>query len=98
MNQVKKHLTPEDRVALICCTNRPNLLNVGECKKFFNEKFYFPYPDYSARQYLFKTLVKEHDIELSEFFPLGQFAFMTKGYTAGSVSSFRLILSVSNCF
>jgi hypothetical protein len=84
MNQVKKHLTPEDRVAVICCTNRPNLLAVKECKKFFNEKFYFPYPDYSARQYLFKNLVKEHQIELSEFFPIGQFAFMTKGYTAGS--------------
>lgn len=65
MKQVKKHLTPEDRVAVICCTNLPNYLNAKECKKFFNEKLYFPYPDYSARQYLFKNLVKQHKIELS---------------------------------
>ena len=86
MGQVKKHLDPSDKVVLICCTNRPNLLSVPEVKKLFNEKFYFPYPDYNARQYLFKHLVKQHNITLSEFFPIEQLASMTKGFTAGSVS------------
>lgn len=85
LKQIKKHLKPEDRVAVIACTNKPYYCNMKEMKKNFSEKIYFPYPSYSARQMLFKHLLKKHDIPVSETFPISQFAFMTEGYTAGSV-------------
>ena len=95
MKQVKKHLLPTDRIAIIACTNRPYLLNTKEVTKFFTQKFYFPYPDYSSRISLFKHLVKENGIKLTETFPLSQFSLMTEGYTAGSVRPLFKILKGS---
>ena len=85
VKQIKKHLDPEDRVAVIACTNRPYYMNTKEVKKLFAEKFYFPYPDYQSRGMLFKDIVKKKGIQLTEDFPLSQFCLMTEGYTGSSV-------------
>lgn len=35
----------KDRVAVICCSSKPQECNVKECKTFFDKKIYFPYPN-----------------------------------------------------
>lgn len=82
--QVKKHLTPDDKVAIIACSNKPYLGNVREMSKFFYRSFYFPYPDYTSRALLFKHLVAKHGATLTENFPLSMFAHITEGYTPSS--------------
>lgn len=52
-NQITKHLTLEDRVIIIGCTNKPQYVNTVDAKKFFYKKFYFPFPDYSGRKEIF---------------------------------------------
>lgn len=69
MNQVNKHLTPDDKVCVIACTNRPYLANVKELAKFFYKKFYFPYPDYAGRSQIFHHLVEKKNAKLTENFP-----------------------------
>ena len=67
--QVTKHLTPDDKVAVIACTNRPYLANVKDLSKFFYKKFYFPYPDYAARSQIFQHLIEKKGAKLTENFP-----------------------------
>lgn len=92
MTQVKKHLRHTDRVMVVGMTNRPRYCNLKETDKFFRQKFYFPYPDYSARQTIFKHLVEKQGIKLTDSFKLSMFAHISEGVTPGSMN--RAIKSV----
>lgn len=85
MAQIKKHLEPSDRVAVIACTNKPYYCNMVDLKKLFQKKFYFPYPDYNSRIEIFEHLCKVNEIPLSDDFPVSQLGLMTEGCTPGSV-------------
>ena len=58
IKHINKHLTLEDKVVIISCTSKPKFVHVNDAKKFFYKKFYFPFPDYSARRFIFQRLVK----------------------------------------
>lgn len=53
-------------------------------KDFFDKALYFPFPNYSTRKMLFKTLVERCGGSLKENFPLSTLSYITEGYTAGS--------------
>ncbi len=100
INHVNKHLTPEDKVLLIGITSNPQYVNVGDVKKMFYKKFYFPFPDYSSRRIIFQEIIKKYlkkyynkkidnfkkhdEIFISETFPFSTLAFYTEGYSIGS--------------
>lgn len=90
--QVKKHLRHTDRVLVVGMTSRPKFCNLKETEKFFKQKFYFPYPDYSARQTIFKHLVERQGVKLTDAFKLSMFGHITEGVTPGSMN--RAIKSV----
>lgn len=85
MAQVSKHLKPTDRVAVIGCTSRPYLAMTKEVSKFFYKKFYFPYPDYTTRCMIFKSMVEAQGVQLTEAFQLNMFGHMTEGITPGTM-------------
>lgn len=85
ITQVNKHLEPSDRVSIIGLTNKPYYCNMKDVKKFFYKKFYFPYPDSSTRELLFKHLVEKQGIKLTDSFQLSLFSHMTEGVTPGSM-------------
>lgn len=85
MGQVTKHLEHTDRVALIGMTSRPWLCNLKEVTKFFYKKFYFPYPDSSARATIFKKLCEKKDVKLTDAFKMTMFTHITEGVTPGSM-------------
>ena len=60
IKHINKHLTLEDKVVVIGCTSNPKFVHVNDAKKFFYKKFYFPFPDYSARRFIFEKLIKKH--------------------------------------
>lgn len=86
MMQVSKHLRHTDRVIVVGMTNKPQYCNMKETKKFFQQKFYFPYPDYSGRQLIFKHLIEKQGVELTDAFKVGMFAHITEGVTPGSMN------------
>lgn len=85
MAQVAKHLAHTDRVAVIGLTNKPWLCDLKECTKFFSRKFYFPFPDNTARGLIFNTLVEKEGVKLTDAFQLSLFTHMTEGLTPGSM-------------
>jgi SpoVK/Ycf46/Vps4 family AAA+-type ATPase len=46
-----------DRVAVVACTNKPYDASMKECKKLFDKKIYFPFPNYATRKQLAKFLI-----------------------------------------
>lgn len=80
-------LEPTDRVVLIACTSKQHEAGAKEMKdmkEFFDKALYFPFPNYSTRKLVFKTMVERAGGILKENFPLSTLAYITEGYTAGS--------------
>lgn len=48
-----------DRIAVIACSHKPFDSTIKDCKKLFDKKIYFPFPNYSTRKMLVKTLIEQ---------------------------------------
>lgn len=48
----------EDRIAVICHSNKPFEGSMKDMKKLFDKKIYFPYPNYSTRKLLLKHFIE----------------------------------------
>jgi IQ and AAA domain-containing protein len=46
-----------DRIAVIACSHKPFDATMKDCKKLFDKKIYFPFPNYASRKILIKTLI-----------------------------------------
>jgi SpoVK/Ycf46/Vps4 family AAA+-type ATPase len=80
-------LDPKDRVILIACTSKQHEAGAKEMKdmkEFFDKSLFFPFPNYSTRKLVFKTMVERAGGTLKENFPLSTLSYITEGYTAGS--------------
>lgn len=53
--------------------------------KFFDQKLYFPFPDYTTRRLMWKTFIGNLEGELLNKFPLSTLAHISAGYSAGSI-------------
>lgn len=42
--------TKNDRISVIACTNKPYDATLKDCKKLFDKKIYFPFPNYPTRK------------------------------------------------
>ena len=73
-----------DRIAVIGCSNKPYDATMKDCKKLFDKKIYFPYPNYATRKLIINRLIEEK-VGKSVSFPYETFAQVTEGFTPGSV-------------
>ena len=73
-----------DRIAVIGCSNKPYDATLKDCKKLFDKKIYFPYPNYATRKLIINRLIEEK-VGKSVSFPYETFAQVTEGFTPGSV-------------
>lgn len=48
-----------DRIAVIACSHKPFDATMKDCKKLFDKKIYFPFPNYSSRKILVKKLIEQ---------------------------------------
>ena len=42
--------TKQDRIAVIACSYKPYDATLKDCKKLFDKKIYFPFPNYATRK------------------------------------------------
>ena len=73
-----------DRIAVIGCSNKPYDATLKDCKKIFDKKIYFPYPNYATRKLIISKLIEEK-VGKPVGFPYETFAQVTEGFTPGSV-------------
>lgn len=66
-----------DRIAVVCCSNKPYDGSLKEAKKLFDKKIYFPYPNYAARKLMIKTFILEKIGKEILNFPYDTFAQVT---------------------
>jgi ATP-dependent 26S proteasome regulatory subunit len=50
--------TKSDRIALIACTNKPYDATLKDCKKLFDKKIYFPFPNYATRKHIIRHFIE----------------------------------------
>jgi ATP-dependent 26S proteasome regulatory subunit len=74
-----------DRISVICCTNKPYDATLKDCKKLFDKKIYFPFPNYATRKQLARHMIEGKARRQIADFPYETFAHVTEGFTAGSV-------------
>ena len=87
VEQIQKHFTADDRVTVILSTSQPSLVAVTEVKKLAKRYFYFPFPDYTARVNIFKTIISKH-VPNSDFgFIIQTLALHSEGYSFGSIKN-----------
>ena len=48
-----KYIETSDRVCFIAMSNKPADQHAKDSKAFFDKKFYFPFPNYATRKFLF---------------------------------------------
>lgn len=81
----------EDRIAVICHSNKPFEGSMKDMKKLFDKKIYFPYPNYSTRKLLLKHFI-ERKLGGPINFSYNTLAHTTEGFTAGSVNLFDILV------
>jgi hypothetical protein len=86
--------TKNDRISVICCTNKPYDATLKDCKKIFDKKIYFPFPNYATRKQLAKFMIESKVGKQLINFPYETLAHSTEGFTAGSV--FLSLFSLNN--
>lgn len=86
--------TKNDRVAVIGCTNKPYDASLKECKKLFDKKIYFPFPNYATRKQIIRYFIEEKVGKQVNDFPYETFAHISEGFTVGSV--LFILFSLSN--
>ncbi|KRX02464.1 P-loop containing nucleoside triphosphate hydrolase [Pseudocohnilembus persalinus] len=74
-----------DKVAFIATTNRPYDCSAKDIKKFFDKKFYFPYPNYGTRLQLIRNFINNRGVDIPDNFSLSTLAHVTQGFSAGSL-------------
>lgn len=77
--------TKNDRIAVIACTNKPYDASLKECKKLFDKKIYFPFPNYATRKQIIRYFIEEKVGKQVNDFPYETFAHISEGFTVGSV-------------
>ena len=50
--------TKNDRISVICCLNKPYDATLKDCKKLFDKKIYFPFPNYATRKQIAKYMIE----------------------------------------
>ena len=78
--------TKADRIAVVACTHKPYEATLKDCKKLFDKKIYFPFPNYSTRKLLAKSLIEQKIGKNLADFPYETLAHVSEGFTAGSVT------------
>lgn len=77
--------TKNDRIAVIACSNKPFDASLKECKKLFDKKIYFPFPNYATRKQIIRYFIEEKVGKQVNEFPYETFAHISEGFTVGSV-------------
>lgn len=77
--------TKSDRIAVIACSHKPFDSTMKDCKKMFDKKLYFPFPNYTSRKMLAQTLIEQKVGHQVHDFPYETIAHVSEGFTAGSV-------------
>jgi IQ and AAA domain-containing protein len=77
--------TKSDRIAVVACSNKPYDATMKDCKKLFDKKIYFPFPNYATRKSLVRTLIEQKVGKPVNDFPYETLAHVSEGFTAGSV-------------
>ena len=49
--------TKTDRISVVACSNKPYDATMKDCKKLFDKKIYFPFPNYATRKQLAQQLI-----------------------------------------
>ena len=49
--------TKTDRISIIACSNKPYDAALKECKKLFDKKIYFPFPNYATRKQIIQHFI-----------------------------------------
>ncbi len=66
-----------DRISVIACTNKPYDATIKDCKKIFDKKIYFPFPNYATRKQLAKHMIESKVGKPLPDFPYETFAHVS---------------------
>jgi len=80
-----KFLDDKTRITIIGCTSEPDEGSKKEFKKFFDKTIYFPFPDYTTRRLMWRSIIEKFNGKLRQDFPLSTLAHISHGYSAGSI-------------
>ena len=69
--------TKNDRIAVIGCSNKPYDAIVKECKKIFDKKIYFPFPNYATRKEIAKHFIEQKVGQSLSYFPFETIAHVS---------------------
>ena len=66
-----------DRIAIIACSHKPYDATMKDCKKLFDKKIYFPFPNYAPRKLLAQKLIEDKVGRKVNDFPYETLAHVT---------------------
>jgi IQ and AAA domain-containing protein len=69
--------TKNDRIVVISCTNKPYDASLKDCKKLFDKKIYFPFPNYATRKQIIRYFIEEKVGQQVNDFPYETFAHIS---------------------